>query len=350
MDIVEVQMVLDRIVTMFGDTLSPQIMRSAVEYAKVMAPIDGETGDDEPVSLAQRAQGFIAGYCDFIDGKVAKGDDEIDVADQIAKDVVSVIREDYGEEYSYLAFAGAARYADLVAAGRPDDIDDNKSQSALRNCIMGYLDGYFQAECDTEDGKFIRDVGMHVPRDYYMEMIDLVSEDVEMNADYKDEIKDSIADGLDKLFQFYLYPRSGHVVDEQVSPEAFMTLYMLGFLKGADSVNDVEAETLPFSQVQKDVSPTERIVMREIVTWAERWSMSKETGERAAAATYAFASNAAKNTADEDAPMTAMDTVFGMGYVDGLHFLLGDKVMKSGKNSMRDLIAEVDAVFAEMED
>lgn len=351
MDITEIQTVLDRVVALFGSTLSPQILRSAVEYGEIEAgnPDLGET-DDKMSALAQRVLGFIAGYCDCVDDKGVMEVDDIYISDKIARDIIELIRTDYGEEYGYTAFIGAARYADLTAAGLPDDSDANNGRIVIRNCILGYLDGFSQAECDIENNKFIRNMALAIPDGIYADMYDMVADEINMAEDFRNDVKADALAGLDRVLKHYLYTKSGRVADDMVAPETLMTLYILGFVKGANTVHDVEINMPTYAKIIKDVTPAERIILKEIVLWAERWGRTRKTGERAAAATFVFTrKSVSAASGEDDYMMTDMDAVLGMGYVDGLEHLLGKRVMKRGHGDMQALADEVNDIFKDME-
>lgn len=348
----EVQMVLDKILSIFS-TVSPQILRSAVEYAQVesTAPdLEDDAGVGAVASLGQRIQGYVGGYCDCIDGVVAEISEDIAIDDPTARKYVDVMKSDMGEELSYSAFVGAGIYADLISAGRPSTLSEDQANVTMYNCVHGYLDGFSQAERDREGGKFIRDMGAKSVKEQYDGLVKSTAKKVDVEPDYESKIHESVMDGIEHMFIQYLYPKSGHVADEMTKPESFVTVFFLGFLKGADKAHEVEAEMLPYEDVFRNADPVERIFLRRIVKGAEMSGITRKTGERAAAATYAFSNAAVSGSQIENATMAPIDVAFGMGYLAGLRFLLGKRIEKRGGAGVEELAAEIDAVFADFDD
>lgn len=350
MHIGEVQAILDRINDMYGNTLSPQILRRAVEYGQVesMEPdLAGESGMSDVTTLAQRIQSYIGGYCDFVDGIVAEMPDDIEIEDDVVREVANKLRDERGETHSHAVFAGAAFNADVAAAARPESYPEAASRDSAANCILGYIDGYDQAERDLADGKFIRSMDPGFTREMHASIFDETAEEIMLEPEIADKLREPVVEGLDRVFTKYLYPRSGHVANTQTPPTSFGKIYFLGFIRGADSDHAIEKTMKKYSAAYGASQPASRVAMRKIVLDSQAAGLTRSTGERAAAAAAAYSETAVVTAPDGSImPMTELDTVFGMGYAAGLHHLLGKRIERKDKGDVKHIAQEVDEIFA----
>lgn len=245
----DVQRVLDKIVDFQANRVSPQILRRTIEYAKVTSSSptininDGTGGKSE---LMQRAQGFINGYASVVDDAI-NTIAMTPYVNRYTKEAIEELSEKEMQENQPASdIVGAANYAMVVILARPDEmIDVDMIKRSAWNAARGFLDGAQEARINIEAGKWIRSMNSNLSAFDIEQAFEMVSESVIENDDFKELLFCSIIDDAKEALDKKLDPKSGYAIAPSAPVEDTLTMYMLGYIRGAAAgISDVRDDMI----------------------------------------------------------------------------------------------------------
>lgn len=242
----DLQMVIDRLLAIYEVDLSPQIMRSAVDYAKrqAMSVYDeaDDTGGKTPLML--RTQGYIEGYCHVYDSYVNRELCDITENDAI-DDVMYVLSNDYGESLPTWVFASCADFIAGIAAKSSADAPKGEVSRVLSHCGHGYIEGADDALADMLMHRHIRAMSELYPIEAGDIAYEIVVEETEMElADDKaaELLQECAVGGLCDMMNKLVVPKSGNSLITTDDPLLCAMLYILGFMNGMFDIGEEEAQ------------------------------------------------------------------------------------------------------------
>lgn len=371
MMVTDLQAVLDRLVDIYAD-LSPQILRSAVEYAKFQAEspaLDTDDGTGGKTPLLIWTQGYVEGYCHIFDGYY--NPDAVDVAtNEYTEDIIAGIIEHYGEESPTSIISACADFANVIASKRHPDTSDADIAEVVRLSSIGYMDGALDAADDVTGGKRVRSMSNGYGMDAAEIAYDIVSDEIRLAIDDEDAswtLKTSACTCLCDMMDILVYPRSGNGDIATEDPLICAMLYLLGYLKGVTggrcSSNDDGhggdsgmadkdecSKTTSSSEGGKRPGESERLVEKSLIAmWCRYSGYPPCIFEDAcdAMASEVLGDEQPEEIEDGDDSMLAV--LYGVGYADGAWMSSQDDGIDERELIEMEISEEIDRVFADMD-
>lgn len=237
----DLQMVLDKLVSEYGN-ISPQILRSAVEYAKMSAGMISVEGDEFSGGkdiLYVRAQAYIEGYCKVYDEYCNTKAYEVASTD-LTRYAMSNIQQDFGEEAPTYFLSACGDYL-IAISSDADGILEEDMSSLLLSAGIGFMDGAIDADLDIGDGAYIKPVFPPYPMSASEQAYDIIAEEVSLNIEddgVAEEIKKLVCADLTRMMNRVIYPRSGNSEIQTEDSLACAMMYLGGYVKGILGEND----------------------------------------------------------------------------------------------------------------
>lgn len=353
MNVSDVQMVLNRIVEIY-EGISPQILRSAIEYAKFQSTtstLDTDDGTGGKTPLLLRTQGYIEGYCHIFDEYY--NPDAIDIAtNEFTEDVMSGIQADYGEEAPTSIISACADFAAVIAANRHPDSSYAEVSEVVRLSSIGYMDGALDADTDIQYGKFIR----HMNKGYSLEdagkAYDIVASEIHLNVEDEESataLRTSTTACLSDMMDTLVYPKSGNGEISTEDPLICAMLYILGYLRGIANASENEegADSVEETETLNDNEGTVKDVEKYLVSmWCRYNGYPERIIDDACASMEKEISESMTNGEEDDDARLA--TLYGIGYADGAWMTSQDDDVSSEELREMEISEEIDKVFADM--
>lgn len=365
--ITDLQAVLNVIVDNYSE-ISPQILRSAVEYAKFQASnpsldTDDETGGKTPLLI--RSEGYIEGYSHMFDEYY--NSDAIDIAtSEYTEDVMLSIREDYGEDAPTAIISACADFANVIASKRHADSTYADVVDVVRLSALGYMDGALAADADIEFGKRIRSMNPSYDMGTAEVAFDIVADEIHLQTsiDSTVTLKTAATAGLCDMMDMLVYPKSGNGEIATEDPLICAMLYILGYLKGignsvgdqaravdhTDDLNDIEHEGSELEKEQKpDNVKTRQCLIDEslVAMWCRYSGYPDRIFEEACASMQKEIRPATSEDVPEDDSGLAM--LYGVGYADGAWMSSRDDDVTEQELQEMEISEEIDKIFANMD-